>query len=139
MGIIRKKESPLTKDMTEFEKNLGVDLKLADTGDLEINNRRDITLISGLRNAAQAAVLRLLTEKGSWLLHPALGTTLQVGDKNTRLFDLQAQIIASLSVDSRFENVSVNLEILGNTVVVDLLVTLAGTGLQVPFQFAVER
>lgn len=139
MAILKGPENSLTKNLTELEKNLGVDLKINNNGDLELNNLNDVKLIAGAYNAAQAVFLRLNLEPKSLMYHPDIGTDLRIGEKVKDAFTLKTQILNSLASDPRFDNVNVNVTILGDTIVVDLRVTLAETGLEVPFQFAVPK
>lgn len=137
IGILRKPDNKITESLSEAEKSLGVDLKLTTEGDLELNNLNDFKLIAGGQNAAQAAILKLFIEPGGLLYHPQIGTNLQIGEKTTNAFELQAQIIRSLSQDPRFENVAATVSIDGSTIFVDLRITLSGSGVEVPLQFSV--
>lgn len=137
MAILRGPENSLTKNMTELEKSLGVDLKINEDGDLELNNLNDVSLIAGVQNAAQAVYLKLRIEPGGLVYHPAIGTSLQVGEKTKNAFEIKSQIIKSLSKDARFDSVDAKVQVLGDVVLVDLRVTLANTGIEVPLQFAV--
>lgn len=139
MPILRKPETPATKGLTELEKNLGVDLKLTPDNDLQLSNLGDIELSTGGENAAQAIKIKLFTEIGSILLHPEIGTSLQIGEKTRSAFQIQAEIVRSISRDARFEDVDVKVILEGNTVFVDLKVTLRDTGIEVPLRFAVQQ
>ncbi|NIT99517.1 MAG: hypothetical protein GWN01_00790 [Nitrosopumilaceae archaeon] len=139
MAVIKKPLTSLTKDLTEAERKLGVDLKLTADNDLELSNLGDIRLASAGQNAAQAIKIKLFTEVGSILLHPEIGTNLQIGEKTKNAFQIQTQIIRSLSRDERFENVNATVTVDGNTVFVDLTVSLSDTGIEVPLRFAVQR
>ena len=85
MTILRGKDSFITKNLTELERNLGVDLKLTSDGDLELSNLNDIKLIAGAENAAQAVFIKLNVEPGSLLYHPEIGTDLQVRSEERRV------------------------------------------------------
>jgi hypothetical protein len=137
MGVIRGRETNITKNLSEVEKNMGVDLKLTKEGDLELSNLNDIKLIAGIENAAQAVKLKLFVEPGGILYHPELGTDLQIGEKVKNASLIKLQIIRSLSRDARFEKVDATVNIEGNTIYVELVVTLANTGVEIPLQFAV--
>ena len=139
VGILRKPESNISKGLTEAEKALGIDLKLTPDGDLELSNLNDFKLLAGGQNAAQAAILKLFIEPGGLLFHPEIGTDLQIGEKTVSAFELQAQVIRSLSQDPRFENVSAQVTVDGNTIFLDIRITLTGTGIEVPLQFSVAR
>jgi hypothetical protein len=138
-NLIRNKEYNITKDLSEAEKNLGVDLKLSQDGDLEISNLKDLKLVAGGQNAAQAVRLKLEIEPGGLIYHPEIGTGLRIGEKSASAFEIKMQILNSLSSDPRFEKVFVNVSIFGGTVIVDMRVTLSNTGIEVPLQFAVTR
>lgn len=139
MGVIRKPANGITRNLSEVEKNLGIDLKLTRDNDLQLNNVNDINLSIGVENAAQAAKIRLFTELGSNLLHPEIGTDIQIGEKIVNALDIQGQIIRSLNADPRFENIQAKVTIEGNTIFVDARISLTSTGVQVPLQFVVER
>jgi len=136
MSILRGPDNHLTKTMTEFEKSLGVDLKLTPDGDLELSNLNDIKLVSGAANAAQAIFIKLNIEPGALVYHPDIGTNLQVGNKTKNALAIKVQVLNSLLKDPRFSNVDANINVLGDIVLVDLRVTLANTGIEVPLQFA---
>jgi hypothetical protein len=139
MAILRNKDYPITINLTEAEKALGVDLKLTKEGDLELNNLQDMELIAGGSNAAQAVRLKLETEVGALPFHPELGTDLLVGSKTVSAVDIKAQITRSLLKDPRITKVESVVDVIGNTILVDLRITLKNTGLEVPLKFVVER
>lgn len=123
--------------MSELEKSLGVDLKINQDGDLELDNLNDLKLIAGPSNAAQAVFIRLNIEPGGLVYHPELGTNLQIGSKTKDAFSIKTQILRSLTSDERFDNINVTVQVIDNVVLVDLRVTLANTGIEVPLRFAV--
>jgi len=137
MPILRGPENSLTKGMTELEKSLGVDLKINQDGDLELNNLNDFKLVASVQNAAQAVYLKLNIEPGGLIYHPELGTSLQIGEKTKNAIEIKAQILKSLAKDPRFDSVDAKIQVLGDVILVDLRVTLANTGIEVPLQFAV--
>lgn len=138
-GVINKPNSKITRELSEVERQLGIDLKLTLEGDLELSNLNDFKLISGGANAAQAVVLKLFTEPGGLVYHPEIGTDLRIGEKTVSVLDIQTQIIRSLSQDPRFSNIRANVTIDGQTVFVDIKLTLINTGDEVPLKFAVQR
>lgn len=137
MPILRGPDNAVTKGMSELEKSLGVDLKVNKDGDLELGNTGDLKVVAGASNAAQAVYLKLNVEPGGLVYHPELGTSLQVGEKTKSAIEIKAQILKSLSKDPRFDSVDAKVQVLGDVVLVDLRVTLANTGIEVPLQFAV--
>lgn len=134
--ILRGPDTPITKHLSELEKSIGVDLKINQDGDLELNNLNDIKLVAGVENAAQAIFVKLNIEPGSLLYHPQLGTDLQVGNKTKNALDIKVQILKSLLSDERFDSVDAKVRVLGDVVLVELKVSLANTGIEVPLQFA---
>lgn len=138
-NILSKPLNKLTKNMTELERQLGVDIKLSSDGDLELNNIGDFNLVSGVANAAQAAYLKLFIEPGGLVYHPYLGTNLQIGEKIDNALKIQTQIIRSLSRDERFNDVNASVQIIDSTILVNVTLVLADSGLEVPLKFAVLR
>lgn len=134
--ILKGPDSPITRNLSELEKNLGVDLKINKDGDLELNNLNDIKLVAGVQNAAQAIFIRLSLEPGSLLYHPELGTDLQVGGKTKDAFKIKVQILKSITSDTRFDHVEATVKVLGDVTLTDLKVSLANTDISVPLQFA---
>lgn len=139
MPIISNVDSNITKNLSKAEKDLGVDLKLNPDGDLELSNLKDFKLIAGGSNAAQAIRLKLEIEPGSLMYHPSLGTNLRVGEKVSSALQIKTQIIRSLSKDSRFSNVEAHVQVLSNTVLVNLSVKINTISQSIPLQFAVQR
>lgn len=137
MPVIRGVDSVITKNLTEQEKQLGVDLKLTKTNDLELNNLKDFSLVAGGANAAQAVKIRLGIEPRGLLYHPEIGTDLLIGEKTKDAFLIKTQIIQSLSKDDRFEDVDASVSIQGGFIFADIRVALVDTGLTVPLQFAI--
>jgi len=138
MPILRGPEDNISKNLTEAEKELGVDLKRTQDNDLELSNLNDVKLVAGGANAAQAIKTRLLTEPRGLLFHPNIGTDLMIGEKTKDALAIKLQIIKSISQDPRFENVEVNVNIDGNVVFVDMRVSIVNTGIRIPLQFAVN-
>lgn len=132
-------DSSITKNLTQAEIDLGVDLKINMDGDLELNNLSDFNLVAGGANAAQAIRLKLEIESGGLLYHPNIGTDLQIGEKIKDAFLIKTQILKSLGQDPRFENVDVLTEINGGVILITLRVTIKETGLSVPLQFVVQQ
>lgn len=135
--IIRGPQSNITKNLSEAEKQLGVDLKLNKDGDLELNNLNDFRLVAGGANAGQAARIKLQVEPGGLVYHPAIGANLQVGEKTKDAFQIKTSITKSLLQDPRFEDVDTKVQVNGNVAFVNIRITLASSGLQIPLQFVV--
>lgn len=132
------RESFLTQDLTEVERNLGIDLKLNENFDLELNNRNDLNLIRGIDNAAQALILKLSIGKKELLDHPDIGVGLQVGEKAPPLIQVQTDIIQTLSQDPRFEKLE-DLQITreGSTFNIKFLIKIKNVDVPVPVDFKI--
>ena len=137
MAILRGANNEVTKNFTELEKSLGVDLKINADGDLVLNNLSDFELVAGTKNAAQAVFLKLNVEPGGLVYHPSLGVNFQIGEKTKNALEIKLQILKSIIQDPRFDDVDANVQVNGDVILVELRVTLANTGLQVPLRFAV--
>jgi hypothetical protein len=136
MSVIKNKEYNITKGFSQTELDMGVDLKLGPNGDLEMSNLKDLKLVAGVDNAAQALRLKLEIEKGSLPYHPGIGSSLQIGEKTKDAFELKTSILNSVLADPRFISARVNVTIQGGVYIIDLFVTLKNTDLEVPLQLA---
>lgn len=132
------RQSFLTQDLSEVEKNLGIDLKLSPDFDLELNNRNDLNLIRGIDNAAQALIIKLSLGKKELLDHPDIGVGLQVGEKAPPLVQVQTDIIQTLSQDPRFERLE-DLQITreSSTFFVKFLIKIKNVDTPVPVEFKI--
>jgi hypothetical protein len=136
MAILNNKQYKISKGLSQTEKDMGVDLKLSSDGDLEISNLKDLKLIAGSENAAQALRLKLEVESGSLLYHPEVGASLQIGEKTKDAFLIKASILTSILSDTRFSSARVNVTVQGNVYILDIYVVLTNTDLEVPVQLA---
>lgn len=136
MGILRNKQYNITKGLSQTEKDLGVDLKINSDGDLEISNLKDLKLVAGAQNAAQALRLKLEVNQGSLPFHPTIGTNLQIGEKTKDAFAIKTSLLSSILADPRFESARVNVSVLGAIYVLDIFVRIRNTDNEVPVQLA---
>lgn len=136
MSVIKNKQYNITKGMTQTEKDMGVDLELNADGDLKMSNLKDLKLVAGVNNAAQALRLKLEIERGSLPYHPAIGTQLQIGEKTKDAFLIKTSILNSILLDVRFSAARVNVTIQGGIYILDIYVTLKNTDNEVPLQLA---
>lgn len=78
---------------------------------LDSDNRGDLALVQGVENLKQAIIARLLTPKGSLLLHPDYGTNLHmmVGERGTinQMVRITDEITSTIFKDGRVEDVIV--------------------------------
>lgn len=76
---------------------------------LSATNKGDVKTVSGVDNLKQALLARLLTPKGSLLLHPNYGSNIHnlIGKRGTadNLAILEDEIVATLKKDGRVESV----------------------------------
>lgn len=104
--VVTTKELPINQDLTEIERNLGIDLKLTKEFDLELTNRGDIQLARSAENVAQAIIVKLALEKGDLLKHPNLGIGAVIGSKVSPVTELRTSIVETLQGDPRFQSIS---------------------------------
>jgi hypothetical protein len=136
MGVLRNRQYNITKGLSQTEKDLGVDLKINTDGDLEMSNLKDLKLVAGAQNAAQALRLKLEINQGSLPFHPAIGSNLQVGEKTKDAFAIKTSVLSSILADPRFESARVNVSVLGGIYVLDIFVRIRNTDNEVPVQLA---
>jgi hypothetical protein len=125
----------INKFLSEAEKNLGIDIRLTEDGDLGVNNTSDLDLIAGMTNMVQVLALKLELERGSLKRHPDLGTRLRVGEKATRqaLVDLRNDLVASISSDQRVLTMpSIELRQEGSEIKADIVVKLKDLDQPIP-------
>lgn len=119
---------------------LGVNIRLQESPDSRIGRphvgiaidrrtMRDVALISGIENLAQALQLRLWTERGRMPLLPNYGLMRAIGVKNAEAFAaiLRLNVIQALRQDSRVESVpGVQMVREGDTIEIDATVIPIG-------------
>ena len=139
MTILRNKELNITSGLPEAEKQLGVDLKINNEFDIQLNNLEDFVSIASFENVAQALAIKLQTEPGENRYAPQIGVNYPVGDKTTNALNLKLQIIRSLSQDPRIDQVDAFVQVSGNIYFVNIQVKVLNRDISVPLQFAVEN
>ena len=136
MSVTQNKQYNITKGMSQTEKDMGVDLELNADGDLKMSNLKDLKLVAGVNNAAQALSLKLNIEKGSLPYHPSIGTQLQIGEKTKDAFQIKTTVLNSILQDPRFASARVNVTVQGGIYILDIFVRLKNTDSEVPLQLA---
>lgn len=132
-GVLKNKEYNISKGMGEGEKGLGVDIRVTDDGDLSISNTKDLDLLAGNANMAQAITLKLLIEQGGLKRHLEIGTNLQIGSKGTDLSEIRSQIVSSFTADPRIESLPfIELKRDGGTVQINAVVKMKALEQPVP-------
>jgi hypothetical protein len=135
LGVIKLKEFAITKFLSESEKNLGVDIRLTDQGDLASNNTSDLDLIAGLTNMSQALALRIELEQGSLKRQPQIGTSVALGEKvpTRTLVNLRLELLRSIGSDSRVEAIPfIELSQEGGTTTANMVVKLKNLSQPIP-------
>lgn len=135
MAILKNQPGNINAKLPYAQQQLGVDLRLTDSGDLEINNLNDISLIAGIENVAQAVYLKLNVEPLGNRYHPEIGVNLPIGDKTTDATQLRMEILSSLRQDNRLQDVTVKVQVSGSVYLVDIQVKVLSQTLSVPLQF----
>lgn len=136
------------KSKGEDEKRAGVDLLLSPDKDLSFTSFNDLALSFGVENAAQAVQLKLETEQGSRIRHPAYGIPSTIGLRTQDIGELRNIIITGINeaidADARFarvESLRVRYEIINGpaSLIVNLVVRMAGSGTLIPLSFTVNN
>ena len=120
-------ENSLTVNLSQVEKNLGVDLRVTEGFDLILTNAGDIEAVAGAANMAQAILVRLQYEKGELLRNPELGVGLIVGSKLAELNSIRTDIVRSLTQDPRIEDIQ------------DFTITRDGPSLRLRFTVKIKQ
>ncbi len=123
-NIPKTKPIKISEDLTETERNLGVDVKVKlndGTFDFIMNSNNDFELVASGDNAGQAVIIRLGLEKGSLKYHPEIGVGLRIGEKIRQGVDVRDDIVNSILSDSRFINIkNLNFTTQGGTISISL-------------------
>jgi hypothetical protein len=121
--------------------SFGVDIARDEqTNDFIVDASGNFKLISGIENVRQAVLYALRTQQGELPFHPAYGVNLNIGSKFFGTTD-EALIFGTvvqdtLTRDPRFQDVKIaRLSVTGNSVAVQLLVTIAGSNQPIPLSF----
>lgn len=141
-GVVKAREFEITKNMREAEKNLGVDIRITNDGDLAQSNTGDLDLIAGMENMSQAVSVRLGLEKGSLKRHQSLGTNLQLGSKvrSNSLKETREGILESFLQDTRVESIPfIQLKQEGGTTFIDMLLKLKESNQPIPIPLQIKN
>jgi len=138
-GVKKGKEFNISRQLRESEKNLGIDIRLTKDNDLAISNIKDLDLIGGVTNMAQAILVRLFLEKQSLKRHPTIGTNLIIGEKSVNLEELKSNITESFSSDMRVETIPyIELFQEGNAVTINMIIKLKNLAQPVPLPITLQ-
>ena len=133
----------------EDEKRAGIDLSIADDGDLLLTSNGDYALSYGIQNSMQAIKLKLSTELGELRYHQGFGLTNISGSSNNNINAIRSTLISSIntqvSQDSRFDRVeTLDVNYVANNdeapyFMVNMQVRLAGGNRIVPISFNLNQ
>lgn len=121
------RSNKLTREMSELEKSLGVDLKVDTEMDMVLSSSGDFELIAGSDNMGQATVIKLSYEPGDVMLYPELGAGLIIGKKFPPIQDIKDRVTNSLLQDSRVSKIT------------DLSLMRESSGLSLTFNLYVKQ
>jgi hypothetical protein len=134
-SVVKNVQYNITSSMQQAERDLGVDIRLTEEGDLAIASNRDLDLVAGVDNLVQAILIKILIERGSLKRHPQIGTNLQLGTKlrSKGLQALRREISDSLNSDNRVESVPfIRLNQEGGTISAEIFVKVKEIDQPVP-------
>lgn len=126
-SVAKNVEYNITNGMQQAEKDLGVDIRLTDDGDLAISSTKDLDMVAGVTNFIQVIGIKLLLERMSLKRSPQIGTSLPLGSKlrANGLSDLRREILESLGSDSRVEAIPyMTLSQQGGTIYINMLIKM---------------
>ena len=135
------------KTKAEDERRAGVDLLINNDKDLQLTAFGDLDISFGVRNAIQAMILKLETERGSLERHQQFGLPAVQGKKNTTAVEVQNELTnairESIEADARFDRVeNIDVQYIDKEGPVGLKfrveVRMAGGGSLIPLSFTVN-
>lgn len=128
----------ISQDLTETERNLGVDVKVDKNFNFILNNINDVDLVASGANAGQAVILKIALEKGSLKYHPQIGVGLNIGEKIRNGMDVRDDLIRSILSDQRFTGIkNMSFFTQGSTIRIDLELTVKHLLTPVPLTLVV--
>ena len=131
---------PITFGQDLYELKYGVDIKMTDSFDIDLDVTGDAKLISGQDNVGQALVLKLLYEKSSLKRHPSIGTSLGIGLRFSDVRSLISEVRRSLISDSRVDAILAS-EVVreDNAVLINAMIRLTGSDQPVAFPVRIQE
>ena len=140
---INAREPWFVKNLSQDQKNLGVDLAVSDDSDLIFNNNGDLQLIYGLGNATQAANLKFKIKTKELLRNPDFGIEEITGKfKNNEISEslLLLLVETALGGDDRFEGTDgFGYTMTETEIFINTSIKLAGTSSSIPLTFQIPK
>lgn len=132
-GVKQNTQYQITKDLVHAERILGVDLRIDEDFDLVFANFGDYDLVAGLKNMAQAIVIKMGLDKGSLKRHPSVGAGLQTGVKTKNVQEIREDLVRSLRADNRIESIPfASVEQQGGTTIINMVIKVKNVRQPVP-------
>lgn len=126
-SVVKNVQYNITKNMEQAERDLGVDIRVTEDGDLAIASNKDLDLVAGVDNFVQALLVKILIERSSLKRHPQIGTNLKIGEKlrSKGLQALRKEIVDSWNSDNRVESIPyIRLTQEGGTIFVEAFIKM---------------
>lgn len=137
---VNKNQPYFLKNLPESLKQMDVDLRLSDEGDLLINTNNDFELAYGIVAAAQAVRLKFDVKLQELVQNPGFGSYDLAGrilNSDSPADTVSLLINQAIANDSRFAGTNdVSVSVSGNTMFVSATILIAGSSATVPITFA---
>jgi hypothetical protein len=133
---------------SDIMKQFGRDLRLVSSGedmlgDLDTNQRGDLSMIDSVENVYQAVMIKFSTEQGELATHPTFGAKFPIGSKFPTLSKLQEFSINSqmtLRQDPRVQEIDeFSIGVLADKINVEAKIKLRNADVKLPISFVVRR
>lgn len=136
------KITPELDDLNKLARIAKIDLMLDSQGDIILTGGGDVRLAVGLTNIIQAATLKIRTKTNTLLQAPEFGNPAEAGVNTSEASaqDVADSLNDSFVDDPRFDGlVSVQVSKSGPAIVVDSLVNIANTDINLPISAEVPK
>jgi hypothetical protein len=140
---INAQEPWFVKNLSQDQKNMGVDLALSADDDLVFDSTDDLQLIYGLANAAQAANLKVKIKAKELLRNPTFGFEEIAGRfKNNEISEslLLLLIETAMGGDDRFDGTDgLGYTVTNNAIFINVSIRLSGSSSSIPLTFQIPK
>lgn len=136
------KTSPEINDMDPIVRSAKVDFLQDSSGDWILTGGGDLKLAYGLTNLLQAAMMIIMTKTNELLQNPSFGNPVDAGISvaDVTAADILKSLSRAFDVDPRFNGILAGeVQIMGGTVVVSLLLGIKNTQLSLPVKAEIPR
>lgn len=127
--------SRFTDNLSETERQMGVDIRLNDEFDFVIGSNNDFQFATAGTNLKQALRIKLSLEKGDLIYHQGIGVGLIVGQKNINPLDISQNIESIVLNDPRVQSINnLRVEVVGNAINIKMRIQPRGSNSPVPIE-----